>query len=224
MNLATMTSMIRTNIDDANGTRYTDEVMRDFINQALDDVYNRLLSEGSYPARYTVDVTILSDTQEIALTFLFAQAVTVKYKDSGTFNYRDQFLDIVEEEKCVRSGLGTVYITSRLSGIDTRTNYLGWPIKASSNIDLTLTYAPQIHYAPGLLSYDPDSLENTRELGIIDSKFHGVLVARATVLSLGVDEQNVQFHNAIYEQRFADMQNGIEQNNPRDQGVVDVYN
>ncbi len=192
---------IRLNIDDVKSTRFkTNEPLRLFINASIRKIYSKMVANGYNPIVIDQEITLTDQVTEITFTSSLQKLLGVQ--SSGVR------IPILDEIKARSSTCPAVFL--RRTAADTYA--IGWYLDLSSDLVLNVQYIPVV-----------DTLISVSDLtgtnNSIPLNQHDLIVAWATVLALGADEDNVQLWTGVYNDLLETM---IESLSGHDQEVVNA--
>ncbi len=219
MTYGEMITSIRIKIDDVHKTRFSNnEPLRLALNEAIQHIYREFVRHNIYTSVVETTVEFTSGNQEIEF------ATSERNNIQRLVHVRDaEFvpISIYAEEFSKRSSIRSVYLKRKITSIVGSENKkeerlsLGWYICPSSTFTVTVQYIPKIVEFT-LDVVDSDFIE------IIPKEHHDVVVLRAAVLLLGVDEDNSSFWFGIYRETMQSMIESVELLNEAIDEVVDV--
>lgn len=191
-----MIDSIRVNIDDMDKTRYTDDVVKIFIKSALRKIYNKIITHGNNPYITETEVTISDQVTLLA----FEPLKILSVQDASEIP-----IPLMDESKARKSHSRAVFLRRVGSSY-----YLGWYTSLSTDVVLTVIWIP-------FVDINLNDLAATNQS--IPDQYHDIIVAWATILALGADEDNIQTWMIIYNDLIESM---IESFSSHNQEIINA--
>jgi len=216
MNIGELKQSIRFKVDDLKSTRFSDEHLKNAINESYKHVYRELIRENIYTDLLSDDVTFTSGNQEVKFSAIATKEIQ---KIIHIQDVNENPIPVYSEAFSKRSNTRSVYLKRilRITLLVGRVSeiFLGWHVCPSSTFTLTVIYLPRLlDLSPGLS--DDAVIDN------VPSEHHDVVVLRAVILLLGTDEDNARFWVQLYREALISMKESIQFANEETDVVVDL--
>ncbi len=216
MTYVEMVTMVRQMIDDVNSVRFsTDEPIRLFLNMAYKQLYREIIRRTVYTDAQTTTITFTSGNQNIAF-------------DAGVFDNIQKVLHVedanqipipIYPEEYSRRGIErSIYLRRVLvTAGDSKTEKLwcGWYVEPTSTFPVTILYQPKV-------AEFPSGVADAEQLDLVPVEHHDIVVLRAVVLALSVDEEQQSIMYSLYQESLKSMLETIGVENEATDHVVDV--
>lgn len=211
MVLKDLRELLRIQVDDVEADRFTDYQLKLLLNRGLQKTWKEILKLGVWPKVVDGSVSFTSDSQVSIIQdednndALNVQKVFLVQGQNITMPRKIQIIPETQSRQLYERE--TVFFR--------KPNKLGWYQTPTKSMILDVSYVPVVT----LFGDNEDS-----EVTDIEDHFSDVVVNWATVLALGVDEDNLNTWVQIYQNSLQDLIDTYPGENEADQIAVQRYN